>query len=271
MSTDPAVLVAGRGWRDRRRTRWWWVFGLGLYSIMLLGVWPTVEGNDQFSELAEDYPEALMALFGGKEAFASITSPEGFTNTYYFSFMLPLLLMTFAATAAGSLLAGEDEGGQLELVLSQPVSRARVILAKAAVVVAGLLVLVSSVVIVLLVGGPMVGLHLGVGGLLAVALGSLLFGALHGAIAFAVGAATGRRGAAVGGAVVIGVAGYMISGFAEVTSWMEPVRYVLPMYHAKAADPLTNGIPVANYLLLFGVTALVQAGAVVLFKRHDLR
>ena len=103
MSTDPAVLVAGRGWRDRRRTRWWWVFGLGLYSIMLLGVWPTVEGNDQFSELAEDYPEALMAMFGGEEAFASITSPEGFTNTYYFSFMLPLLLMTFAATAAGSL------------------------------------------------------------------------------------------------------------------------------------------------------------------------
>ncbi|MGI9604034.1 MAG: ABC transporter permease subunit [Acidimicrobiales bacterium] len=267
---DGAALVASRGWIDRRRTRLWWGLGMVAYPAMMLAVWPSLEGSDSFADVAEDYPDAIKALFGGAEAFDSITTPAGFINTYVFSFMLPLLVMALAAAAGAALLAGEDEDGRLQLLLSQPVGRSAVLLAKAAVVAADVVLAVGLVVVLIAVGGPVVDLDIGIGGLAAAGLGSALFGVLHGTIALLAGAVTGRRGTAMGVAVVVGVAGYLLSSFAELASWLEPFRFLSPMYHAVADDPVSNGVPVANYLALAGAVVVTLVAALVAFRRHDL-
>jgi len=267
---DGGALVAQRAWLDRRRVRLWWALGMLAYPAMMLAVWPSLEGSDSFADVAEDYPDALKALFGGAEAFDAITTPAGFINTYIFSFMLPLLMMALAAAAGASLLAGEDEDGQLQLTLAQPVSRPAVMLGKAAVVIAEVVLMVALVVALIAVFGPLVDLDIGVGGLAAAGLGSALFGSLHGAIALLVGAITGRRSTAMGVAIVVGVGGYLLASFAELASWLEPFRFLSPMYHAGVGDPVTNGVPVANYLVLGGAIAVVLITAVGAFGRHDL-
>lgn len=264
------LALAARGWRDRRRARWSWLAGIVLYGIMMLSVFPAIEGSDEFADLAESYPEALQALFGGAESFALITTPAGFADTYVFSFMLPLMLMAMAGAAGASLLAGEDEGGQLELVLSLPVERRRVVLEKCLVVAAEVVLVTGAMVLVLLAGGPLVDLDLGVTHLLAAGVGSVLYGWVHGALAFLVGALVGRRSVALGVVVAVAVGGYLVSALAELASWMAPARYLSPLYHANADRPVANGVPLANHLLLVAVVAVLVALAVWAFERHDL-
>ena len=104
---DLRLAVAGRGWADRRRARLGWLIGLALYTVMILAVWPSLEGSADFAELAEDYPEAIKAMFGGNEAFETITTPVGFLNSYIFAFMLPLLLAVMVIGLGAGLLGEE--------------------------------------------------------------------------------------------------------------------------------------------------------------------
>lgn len=263
------LAVARRGWQDRRRSRLGWTLGLVAYMAMILAVWPSLDGSDSFADVAQDYPEALKAMFGGNDAFDAITTPAGFLNSYVFSFMLPLLLVVMAIGLGASMLGGEEEDGILDLLLSNPVSRRRVVLEKS-LVIAGQVVLVTLVVLlVILAGGPAIGLDVAVSAVFAAGVGSMLYGVLHGFVALLAGAATGRRAPALAVGAVVAVAGYALTTVAELASWAEPLGKVSPLYHATAGNPVQNGMP-ANYLVLAGAALVVLAATVVVFSRRDL-
>jgi len=167
-------------------------------------------------------------------------------------------------------LAGEDESGTLELLLANPVSRRRVVLEKTFAVVAGVtvLALVTGVAIVGL--GAAVDLGVPIGRVAGTCLGAMLFAALLGSIAMAVGAWTGSRSTALGLAAGLGVAGYLLNALSQLTSALEPLRYASPFYHASGVDPLVNGLPVANFAALALVILLAVVATVVAFDRRDL-
>jgi ABC-2 type transport system permease protein len=242
---------------------------MGLYMAMILAVWPSLEGSDSFAEVAEDYPEGLKALFGGTEAFDAITTPEGFLNSYVFSFMLPLLLVVMAIGIGAALLGEEDEDGLLDLLLSNPVSRRRVVLEKALVIAGQVMVLTLVVVLIILVGGPAVGLDIGAAGVFAAAVGSMLYGVFHGLVALLAGAAAGRRAPALAVGAAVALAGYLLVTIAELASWAEPLGRLSPLHQATAGNPVENGMP-ANYLILAGASLVFLAATVVVFEREDL-
>ena len=91
-----ALLVSQRTLRDRRVSLIWWAIGSVLYTAMIVAVWPVIDGNESFQDLAEEYPEALQAMFGGADAFAEFTAPTGFLNTYLFSMILPFIFLALA-------------------------------------------------------------------------------------------------------------------------------------------------------------------------------
>lgn len=265
---DP-LPVARRGWVDRRRSRLGWAVGLALYMTMMLGVWPSLEDSASFADVAQDYPEALKALFGGGESFDAITTPAGFLNSYVFSFMLPLLLVVLGVGIGAAMLGEEHEAGLLDLLLANPVTRRRVVLEKALVVSAQVVVVALVVVVIIVVGGPAVGLDIGVRGVVDGGVGSMLYGVVHGLVALLAGAAIGRRSPALAVGAVVAVAGYVLTTIAELASWAEPLAKVSPLYHATAGDPVVNGLP-ANYLILAGAAIALLAATVVVFERKDL-
>ncbi|MEL7207827.1 MAG: ABC transporter permease subunit [Actinomycetota bacterium] len=266
---DLGMPVARRGWVDRRRARLGWLIGLVLYTVMILAVWPSLEGSADFAELAEDYPEAIKAMFGGNEAFETITTPVGFLNSYIFAFMLPLLLAVMAIGLGAALLGEEHEDGLLDLLLAQPVTRNRVVVDKAVVVVAQVVVITVPVIILILLAGPAVDLDAPIGGTVAAALGTVLYGVLHGLVALLGGAVAGRRAAAITAGAVVAVAGYLFSTISELASWAEPLRYLSPLHHATAGNPVANGMP-ANYLVLLGAVVAALVASVLVFDRKDI-
>lgn len=123
--------IAPKSLRDARRGFLWWSLGLIGFVALIVSVYPTVHSNPSLNKLAQDYPQALKAFiaFGGQVDY---TTPAGYLGIELFSLMVPLLLMIAAIGTGAGAIAGEEERGTLELLLANPVSRARVVLEKSA-------------------------------------------------------------------------------------------------------------------------------------------
>src|SRR5581483_8375501 len=137
--------------------------------------------------------EAMRKLFD----IEAIRTGRGYLNTELFSMMLPSLFVIFGVGRGARLLAGEEEAGLLEAVLTTPVSRRRVLLGKAFALGAT----IGALGGVLFVAGVEMA---------AASLAMVLIGVEHAWLALAVGAATGRRSAAIAAGAVVAVAGYML-------------------------------------------------------------
>ncbi len=74
----------------------------------------------------------MIRLFGDPLAF---TTPAGYVTFRDFGIFLPLLLSIWTVLAGARLLRGEEERGSLEVLLSTPRSRLRVLLEKIAALV----------------------------------------------------------------------------------------------------------------------------------------
>ncbi len=263
------LLVTSRTLRDRRVSLTWWSVGLVFYTGFIMAVWPVIDDNEDFQDLADTYPEAIQAMMGGADAFSQFTTPAGFLNSYLFSMILPLLLVGLAVSMGSALIAGEEESGLLDLLLSNPVTRTRAVGEKALGIVAALVFLGFLLVIVVLGLGQLVDLHVGVSGLIAATVGSLLFGLFHGLLAMLAGSIRGPRGFATGLAWGVAMVGYLLYVISNMDSSLDFLRWFSPLGYAAAGDPISSGMPV-EYLALAGGVAAVFAATIVLFRRHDL-
>ncbi|MGZ8694910.1 MAG: ABC transporter permease subunit [Gaiellaceae bacterium] len=254
---------------DTRRALVWWSLGLVGMVALMISVYPTVRDNPDLNKMVEDYPEALKAFiaFGGNLDYVS---GAGYLGSELFSFMVPLLLLVAAVAAGARATAGEEERGTLDLLLANPLSRRRLVVEKCAALAVEIVLLAAVLWLSLRVGVEIVGMHVS-GGHLAAATGSAALLALaYGAIAVAVGALTGRRGAAIGVAAAGAVAAYVVNSLATLVDALEPLRRASPFYHYAASDPLRAGLGVGDVAFLVALTLAATALAVVAFDRRDL-
>ena len=94
--------------------------------------------------------------------------------------------------------------------------------------------------------------------------------ALFGALALAVGAATGRRGLAYVAVAVVGVVAFFGNNLGPTVDWLVWLRDVSPFHYYAGGKPLANGFQVVD-LAVLGLTAvvLVLLGGVA-FDRRDV-
>ena len=97
--------------------------GLSLFAALFLALAPSVLSTVDLDAYAEALPPAMRAAFG-VEALGTL---EGFLATELYQFGWVLLLGLYFAYAAGGTVAGDVERGRMDLLLSTPVSRARVV------------------------------------------------------------------------------------------------------------------------------------------------
>jgi ABC-2 type transport system permease protein len=255
-------------WETRRSIAWWSLGLVGLVAMMI-AVYPTVRDNPGLNAMLEDYPEALKAFiaFGGELDYAS---PAGYLGSELFSFMVPLLLLIAAIGAGARAIAGEEERGTLDLLLSNPVSRRRVVLDKLAALAAEVILLALVLWGSLFVGARAIGMEISAGKLGAATTSAALLALAFGAVSVMLGAGTGRRGIAIGLASASAVASYLVNSLAVLVDVLEPIRKLSPFYHYAASDPLREGLAVwhSGFLALIAVVGATLA--VVAFERRDL-
>ena len=95
-----------------------WGIGLAVLSIMMGSLFDMMAtSGDLIVEYMESMPE-LAEMFN----FGSMSTPIGWLDVEYFSFV-PLIIGLFVAGVGASLLARDEERGTLDLILAHPVSR----------------------------------------------------------------------------------------------------------------------------------------------------
>jgi ABC-2 type transport system permease protein len=263
-----ALLVTERGLHDRRRGLIGWALGIAAYVVLQTSFYPSVQ-DSQLQRAIARYPKELKAFFGGAQSF-DFSTGRGYLDVELFSLVVPALLVIAAIGFGAAALAGEQEGGTLELLLANPLTRRRVVLEKTIGLGVTVTVLAIVVFVALTVMNPIVDLGVGLADLGAACLGAALVGFGFGMVAMLVGAASSSRAVAIGVPAALFVASYLLVGLAGLVAWLEPFRIVSPLHHATGTHPLTNGLPVANFALLAAwcVAAVVATGAV--FERRDL-
>jgi len=255
--------------RDLRRGFLYWSLGITALVALHIGVYPSVRDNPALNELAESYPEAIKGFIGFGGELDWVSAP-GYLGAELYSFVVPLLLLIVAIGAGSGALAGEEERGTLELLLSLPVSRVRVALEKLAALVAEVVGLALVLLAALWIGVTAIDMNVSGAHLAAATLSAVLLAIGFGAIALAAGAATGKRSIAIAVSSAGAVAAYVVNSLAPLVSELEPVQRISPFYFYSASDPLRRGLDLVYVLALVGIVVAAGIAALVAAERRDL-
>jgi ABC-2 type transport system permease protein len=258
--------VFAKGLRDQRWALLGWGLGLSLLLLVEAAVWPSIRDMPNFDELMANYPKAMQKLFDVQ----SMTTGTGFMNAELFTLMVPMVFIFYGVGRGARMVAGEEEAGYLEAVLVTPVSTRSVLLQKAAALAVGIVALGALLALVLLACSLVFGLGIGAGDTLVACLAMVLIGFEFGAVALAVGAATGRRALALGIGGAAAVAAYVLYALGRMVESVEPYLPLSPFQQALQHGPLGGSLPLTLGWVALGA-AVVLTVAIPLFDRRDLR
>ncbi len=249
----------------RRKSLIGYSVGMAVYVLVVVALYPSFKDSTDLDSFTESSP-GVAALFG---IAGSLTSPVGWLSANVYANFFPLILLVLTIGYGAFCLAGQERDGQLELVLSLPLARGRVVVGKL-VALAIQTVVFCMVVFLASLAGRAFELTVDVGPLASTTLGVALLGLDFGLLAMAVGAATGKRGEALGIASAVAGASYLISSMAPLVEWLEPARYLSLFYWTVGNGQLEDGLSIGSVLVLVAVGVVVAVVALRAFDRHDL-
>ncbi len=253
-------------WQRRWFIMWWCIAVLAFIFINLI-FYPSFK--DQAAELEKSFsqiPDSAMALFSDTGDFFS---PTGYLSSQVFYLMLPMLLGILSISLGSSLLAREEKEGTLELLLSRPISRSKLLASKAAVgtIIVGAVSLVALLTVVGM--SKMVELPVDSGNIALATLASTALALSFGSIAFLLSATGKARGASIGIATLFALGGYIISSLVSAASWLKWPSKAFPFYYYHSAEILEGRYNWLNMLFIGGVVAVCGVLSWVAFRRRD--
>ncbi len=214
-----------------------------------------------------DLPDAFRQLFG----IADMTNAGRLAYDAVYGFAGALTLGGLAISIGGASIAGEERDGTIGLLLGNPKSRTHVLASKAG----ALLTLIAAGAVVMWLAGLVVPelLNVDVTGMRPGALVLHMWAAavLYGFLAMVLGAWTGNRTVANGGAAAAMVVSYLAVGILPLVEGLADVARAFPWYYLNGSQPVANGPDAGHLALLLGSSAAFAALAVLGVNRRDLR
>ncbi len=256
--------------RDELWPMVWWASGIGLLSAMIIAFFPSIRGNDDFNTMLESYPENLMALFGLTK-LTDITSAVGFLNAELFGLMAPLLFVIHGVVLGSGAIAGEEGRGTLEILLTEPISRRKLVAQKFAAMITNAIFLGLVLWIVLVISALAIDMGVSVLRLAAITFSTVLLGVTFGALAFAAGCITGSRSNSVFIVAAVAVGTYLLNAVSGIVIYMQWAKWMSPFFYYNAADPLANGLNPTHAAVLLATIAILLGAGYAGLQRRDLR
>ena len=249
----------------QRRGLLGWSIALAAVSVLYTSFYPSMGSGQDLQAMLDSMPEGLVDALG----YDTVGTAAGYVQSTVFGILGPVLLLVFGIATGARLVAGQEEDGTLELEFTAPVSRRQVYLQRLAALWADLVLLVAVVTFV--TGGlaRLLDMDVSVAALAAVTVPLLLLVVGFGTLALAVGAATGRRGVAIGTAAALAVLSYVLNavGPSAGVQWMATVS---PFGWYLGNDPMLEGLDVTGVVALAVVPVVAAVAGLAAFERRDL-
>ncbi|MFC1960624.1 ABC transporter permease subunit [Chloroflexota bacterium] len=252
---------------DARKGIAGWGLALGGLGLMMMVMFPQIEGMlEAFGPLLES--PMIKSMVGDVAQFASL---EGFLGIKLFS-MMPLMLGVYVVLFALGMVAGEEEKGTLDVLLSTPTPRWRVIGEKF-----GALLVAVLVILLIFAVGLVAGLltlpdaTLTVGALLVAVLNMLPVTLFIAALTLLLSVVLRSRNTAGGVAAALLAASYFMTTLGDMVDGpLGKIKYLSFFQYYDGTNVLTTGVNWAGFVGLLIVAGLLVALSVYFFEQRDL-
>ena len=253
----------------RKRLRGSLVMAAGLagFAALIVWVYPSFSAMDNIDQFVEAYPEPLIEAFG----IRSLTTIGGFLATEIYSFGWVILLGLYFAYAAASIVAGDVEDERMDMLLSLPVSRVRLVGERFAALGVPLLVVNVVTPVVVYAGVQFVDASIDAADLVAVHALSVPYLLACAAIGLVFSVVLSRESTAQRAALG-SVFGLFLLESALASTDLEWLGALTPMRYYDPTAVLVDGqYDLQGATVLLGATAVLLAGALLLFRRKDIQ
>jgi beta-exotoxin I transport system permease protein len=248
--------------RERRRSLLSWGLPLGLWSAFIVSIYPSIESA--LTKAVRNYPTALKEAFGVGE----LTSVEQYLHAEMLSLIVPLAVGYLAVRSVASGLSGAAESGRLDVLLSAPVSRSRLVAAGFAATAIELATVLAVAVALTMIGSLLSSAGLSFGLALAGFAGVWPLALLFAGLGIVVAGWSLRTSVVTGSVAGVLVGMYVVDLIGRLDPSLDAIRYASVFrYYGTAIE---SGIDTLSFL---GVTAAAVALAAIgslLFERRDL-
>ncbi len=260
-------IITSELWQ-RRWSIMWWSIGIVAFIALNLAFYPSFRDQSQQLEQAfADIPDSAMALLSDTGDFMS---PVGYLSSQIFYLMLPMLLGILAISLGASLIGKEEKEGTLELLLSRPISRSRLLVSKA---LAGLIItlvvaLLATIVTTLL--SKIVRLEVSTVGILLTSIVCWLMAVSFGSISFMITSFGRARIASVGIATLYALGGYIIASLIGAAEWLKWPSKIFAFNYYQPAKIMESTYNWSNIYFFLAVIILTGIISWLVFRRRDI-
>lgn len=251
-----------RGLRDERRAVLSWSGALGALCAFMAAIYPSIQHT--IEQVAKTYPSGLREAFGVQ----SMNTVEGYIHAEMFSLIVPLAIGYFALHAIASATVAAEERGELDTVLTLPLSRRALMLSTylvMALVVAAIMAMTAAAT---LVAGALAGTGISAGLVAAGAFGVWPLAMFFGGVAAVSAGAFHASRTVIGVGLSIVIAMYALDLVGRLADGLDALRWASAFRYYGA--PMRDGIDPLQFvgLTLAGVLLLVVG--TLLFERRDI-
>lgn len=254
----------------------WAILGWGVgIGALLYTQYATI--GTQLAGVSSTSLQKLVGQFNFFGETVDLTSPGGYVTFKTMGF-LPLILGVWTILAGARMTRGEEESGALDILLTTPQSRARIISQKALALATatGLISLLLGLGLVLGMAGaqassPHLHIRVDVSAAMLAAVNAGVAAFFFGALALLLAQFTSRAAAAgmAGGLMALT---YIVDGAGRSVPSASGLRPLSPFYYYDRSLPLVAGHSMnwAAFALLIALSVAVAVAAVPLFLRRDV-
>ncbi len=258
--------------RRRRTAIIWWSIGSAIMVLLIVLLYPSIRDQaEQLNRVFNDLPQGVRELKTGGQNAVDVADPASFLNSQLYYITLPILWIIMTITRGSAALGKEEQSRTLELLLARPISRGRLLAAKALSLTLEMAIVAVVSFVVTLMAITFVGLHIGTGKIVLVTLYTALFSLSFGVIAFALQAASSvTRRAATVSAVAIAFGGYILTSLAGLTDWLKLPAKLMPYHYFAPQDILDGKVPQGLVIYLIATAAIAIPLAYYGFRKRDI-
>ncbi len=240
-----------------------WGIGLGLLLMATAAASPSIAtAAGQLSSVTQSF-----SFFGDPVA---IGTPQGYI-TFKFLGLLPLVLGIWAVIAGAHLTRGDEESGALDLLLGEPVSRARLMGEKIIAFALGIILAGAIITAFLILGLASAKLSPDVSGSVLAGVNIILATFIYGALGIFFSQFTRTAGAAAGIAGAYMALDFLVAGAMRSSNGPAWVSGLTINYYSELSKPIipTYGTNPGALLVLLAISVVLVAASMWLFVRRD--
>jgi ABC-2 type transport system permease protein len=243
-----------------------WALGLFSMTFFTMIFYPYLK-NSGFEEVVANAPKSLQNLLGDASNYKTVV---GYVDQQIFALRLPMMSMIMAIIVFVGIGVGDEDRGTLETLLALPVSRTKAFWQKFAAGAALTGLASVGIFIAVVASFPIIHGSMNYWNLAQATFGCWLISLVFGSLAYALGAASGKRGLTIGVTSGLAFISYMVSSLAPAVDKLSVAQKFTPFYYYNVPGIAQHGLKASNLLVLGGGIAAMLLVSLLFFRNRDL-